>query len=298
MEILPPLRQRAWGWPAAVNLILGGAGSGLYLLGVFISVFSRQWTADLQLISFRLLAPAIVGVGFLTLTLEAGKPSRAYRLFSNLPCSWMSVESLAGVIFILSSFISHFFPFTLVTAMAATAALVLMVSQGFMVYYAMAVNAWNDRIVPLLFVTSGLTGACGFFLLNTPNFLAISNSTAVIFLACITANCLVWLLYLFRAQDKAFKKAIKILKRPLILLIVVGMGHIIPGVCLLIVFFLGSAANVFLVSTVNGLWVGLLLIVGSAGQKGGIILAAGYYRRIVLESLTKKKKTATMIGSA
>ena len=58
-------QQRTWGWPAVVNLTLGGSGAGLYLLGTFFSKLEQPWPVETQLIAYQILAPAIVCLGFL-----------------------------------------------------------------------------------------------------------------------------------------------------------------------------------------------------------------------------------------
>ncbi|MBC2709793.1 MAG: dimethyl sulfoxide reductase anchor subunit [Desulfosarcina sp.] len=284
LEIVPPLRQRSWGWPAVVNLTLGGTGSGLYLLGAFFTILSQKWPADVQFISFQVLAPVVVCFGFLSLSMEAGKPLRAYRLFSNLSNSWMSIESLAGAIFIIIAFISHFYSSFVFTAIAVVAALVLIISQGFMVFRATAVKAWNEWLVPVLFVTSGFMTACGLFLLNTQSHSRMTKLPVVIFLICTFFSLVVWLLYLFGRRGNDFKKAVNFLRRPVSLLLIVGIGHIIPLFLLFSIFLSTDVENASLLSAVLRLVSGLMLIVGGASQKVGIILAAGYYRGIVFES--------------
>ena len=50
LELASPKQQRTWGWPAVVNLALGGSGAGLYLLGTFFSVLDQPWPLEMQLV--------------------------------------------------------------------------------------------------------------------------------------------------------------------------------------------------------------------------------------------------------
>lgn len=282
LELALPKQQRTWGWPAVINLTLGGGGGGLYLLGFFFNFWAQPWPVESQLISFQILAPAIVGVGFITLTIEAGKPLRAYRLFSNLTGSWMAVESLSGAIFVLTAVISWLFPFSIFIALAVITAFLLILSQGLMVFRAAGVKAWNQKLIPVLFVTSGLMTACGFILLNMRGHLGLTRLSLSVFLFFIFANLLCWLLYLFGRNDNDFKQTVKFLRRPLLLMAIVVVGHILPFLHFFSLFIFDGAENTLLSSAVLGSITGLTLVGCGVAQKAGIIMAAGSFRGLVL----------------
>ena len=290
IELMSPLRQRTWGWPAVINLTLGGTGSALYLFGAFFSVFSHHWLLDAQIISFKLMAPVIVCIGFLSLTMEAGKPLRAFRLFKNISHSWMSIESMAGAIFILLAFISYYFSM-LYTVMASIAALVLMISQGVMVYRAVAIRAWNVKMVPLLLVSSSLTSAIALVLLNTQFHVRITELPLVLAIFCTVVNLVLWVIYIYGRREKESLEAVHLLKRPFPLILILGIGHLVPLVLLLSIFLSITTGAAIQPSLVSRYLSGLLLAVGAASQKTGIILAASYTRAIALQAVKSNSKS-------
>lgn len=52
LKIVPYQRQRSWGWPAVVNLTLGGAGAAFYLIGSLLSNLGHKWLDQVQFISY------------------------------------------------------------------------------------------------------------------------------------------------------------------------------------------------------------------------------------------------------
>ncbi len=283
LELALPKQQRTWGWPAVVNLTLGGSGAGLYLLGFFFSLWAQPWPVESQLISFQILAPIIVCIGFISLTIEAGKPLRAYRLFSNLTGSWMAVESLAGAIFVFMAVISWLFPFSIFNVLAVITAFILILSQGLMVYRAAGVKAWNQKLIPALFVTSGMMTACGFYLLNIRGHAVLTRLPQSIFLFIIFSNLLFWLFYLFGRRDNDSKQTVKFLRRPLFLILTVVVGHIIPFAHFFFLFLFARAENALLSSAVMGSMTGLILVGCGTAQKAGIVMTAGAFRGLVLK---------------
>ncbi|WP_155306393.1 dimethyl sulfoxide reductase anchor subunit [Desulfosarcina widdelii] len=286
LKILQSSRQRTWKWPAVVNLTLGGAGAGVYLFGALFPVFGGKWPVEVQIIPFQLLAAIIVCSGFFFLSMEAGRPARAYRLFSNMGSSWMSIESFAGVNFIIFALISYFYPLKWITAAGGTAALILLLSQGFMVFGAVAVSAWNERLIPILFVTSGMIAANGLVLINTHADSATAKIPTLFFIVFSFCNLLLWGFYLFGQCREEFRKSVDFLRRPFALLLIGGLGHIVP-LCFMLLLFLSIGSDRFALLS-QGLYLisGGLLFFGSVCQKIGIILAAGYYRPIVFQADT------------
>jgi len=288
LEIGPSLKQSSWGRPAVVNLILGGAGAGFYLLSVLLAILDRNRFDQAQLVSFQLLAPAIVCCGFLALSLEAGRPMRAHHLLRNLPGSWMSIESLAGGIFIVTALINWFFSYFVFKAVAVSSALILIVSQGFMVYRAAAVTAWNVWFIPVIFVTSGFMTGCGLVLLNTQMLVGAAYLPVVIFLICVLLNLALWLLYLYGYYNADFRRATESMRRFGSLVVTVGAGHLLPLVLILFIVVYEGFKNGFQLLAVCRVVAGLALIVGGASQKTGILLRSGYFKGIVLRPVKEE----------
>lgn len=280
MELIPPTKQQVWKWPAVVNFTLGGMGTGFYLLGLLLGV---QSGGVVQVALFKLLGPLLASLGFLALTTEAGRPMRGYNLFRHLRRSWMSRETLAATIFIPAAAADWLFPHPLLRALAAAGALALMISQGFIVYRARGVTAWNVSLMPPLFITSGFTTGSGLMLVLTLGRLHGSPggvSLPLLSLAAVILNLAVWLLYV-RTPDETFQRATGALRRQNALVLTVGLGHLLPALLLLIALPTSTAGATPLQSGAAVL-AGLAILVGGASQKAGIILEAGYLRPIVL----------------
>jgi len=283
--IVPSQRQIAWGWPAVLNLTLGGAGAAVFLFGAVWKLFDQQTMVEAQRLPFELLALVLVCIGFAAVSLEAGRPMRALRLLSNLPASWMSVESIAGGVFIVFTSCAWFFGWTLCYIAAAAAALLFMVSQGRMVHGAVAVKLWNERFVPLFFVISNLVAAIGLILVNTDtNAITLSSPIIWTFLACLVANLILWVNLVWRPGSEHDQRGAAVLKKPLVIGCVIGAGHFIPLLYLAIVAGTAVTQDQHPFLALANLFTGMLLVLGSAGQKFGLIIAAGYYRPMVLKA--------------
>ena len=282
VELLPKKRQRIWEWPAVINLTLGGAGAGLYLLDRLLASFGIQWLPNNPFFNLSLLAALTVGLGFLSLTIEAGKPLRGYRLFSRLLASWMSVESLAGGVFIISAIASSWSSSVYLRVLAVTAAMVLIVSQGMMLYRAVGVAAWNRKLVPFLFITSGLTTACGLLLIIIRQLPTENRFPIFIVILLAAVNLITWLVFVYGGNSNS-NRGIEFLRRPSILLLIGGIGHLLPIIFLSVVFLLGDVKNSDVIPSFFYVGAGLMLIGGGACQKVGVVVAAGYFRSMRLD---------------
>jgi phenylacetyl-CoA:acceptor oxidoreductase subunit 2 len=285
MELVRSKKQKVWGWPGVVNFILGGMAAGFYLLSSLVTIPQSGTLGLPQSVGFKLLAPVLVSLGFLALTTEAGWPLRGRHLFRHLRRSWMSRETLAGVLFVLAAVLDWLFPHPILWILAAAAAMGLMISHGFIVYRVRGVTAWNVPFIPLFFLTSGFATGSGLVLLAALGKLTLGMGPVVIGLICVVLDLVVWLLYLHWSGDVAFREATEALRRPNSLIFTVGIGHLLPILLLLLLLVApGIGARVGLERIVAAL-AGLAMIAGGMSQKAGIIRKAGYLRGIVLEGL-------------
>ncbi|MBC7249104.1 MAG: dimethyl sulfoxide reductase anchor subunit [Anaerolineae bacterium] len=279
MELIRPAKQKVWGWPGVANFALGGAGAGSYLLAELAAALLQGGGDPARLMVFRLVGPILVGLGFLVLAVETDHPLRGRYLLRHLHRSWMSRESLAGLIFTLTAFLSWLFPHQVLEGMAAVAALGLLISHGFILYRAVAVAAWNVPLMPALFVTSGLAMGGGLLLLITSN--GPDFGLAAMVLASVVSDLAAWFLYLYGPRSASFRQATSGLRRPAMLFFTVGVGHLLPATLLTL--------------SLTGLWgkerylgnmvAGFCALAGGVGQKTGITLKAGYLRSIRMEGL-------------
>jgi len=284
MELVPAEKQKVWRWPAVTNFTLGGAATGLYLLGSLIVSLKSSAIDGSGHFPFKLLAPLLSAAGFLVLAIEAGRPLRGYRLFRHINGSWISLEILAGAIFIPTALLDWLFPHPLAWILGVVAAMALIISQGFIVYCARAVRAWNVALIPVLFVTSGLaTGGGLVLLLVALGELNITHVAVMIGLVCTVMNLGVWLVYLRRSLDGTFRESIRALGRPSALILIVGVGHLLPVLLLSPILLRPEVAmaSEFLHPAV--VLAGLAMVTGGVSQKAGIILKASHYREIMIE---------------
>lgn len=289
MELVQPRKQKVWGWPGVINFSLGGMAAAYYLL-ISLLALLRDSHSIAQPAWLKLLAPALTCLGFLALTTEAGHPLRGRHLLRYLRSSWMSRETLAGAIFVLTALLDWLFPHPALWALAAAAAMGLTISHGFILYRARAVTAWNVPWMPLLFVASSLVMGGGLALLvsSSADF-APEYGPAAIGLACVGLGLAAWILYLRQPASVAFRQATWALRRPASLLLTVGAGHLLPGLLLLVPLVAAPG---------TGLWraiaalSGLVMIIGGASQKAGIVLKADYLRGIELAGVQSDARGA------
>jgi phenylacetyl-CoA:acceptor oxidoreductase 26-kDa subunit len=293
MELIAPQKQRVWKLPAVVNFSCGGLGTGFYLVGLLLMQTPGEDLLHslVRTAAFKLLGPALVGVGFLALTTEAGRPRRGINLFRHLRRSWMSRETLAAAVFFPAAGLDWLYPHPALRVVAAGAAFALMLCQGFIVYRARGVTAWNNTWMPLFFATSGLAGGSGLMLIVLAlfnAFLAPGIRTVLplplVALVAAISNVLVWAVYL-TTPEQGFQRATEALRRIGSITRVVGVGHLVPALLLAVVLSGNISGGPLFVLDVAA---GLTLAYGVVCQKFEIVIEAGYLRPIVLPMPLKK----------
>jgi hypothetical protein len=280
MEIIGPKRQDIWGWPAAANFILGGMGAGFYLTALLALALAGEPSALERPALFKVLGPLLVVIGLAVLAFEAGRPLRGRYLLGGLGRSWMSREVLAAAVFVLCALLDLFFPSLLLRLGAAAAAAIFLLSQGLIPYRARAVAAWNRPLLPILFITSGLTTGSGVLILSAvpggSPFGRLSAGIAVIFLM---TDLGAWLLFRKRSPEGDSRPCLKPLNRSGFTAFTVGIGHLLPIALAIPLALLPETVAGGPLSIVAG-W---SMVIGGSVQKSGILLKAGYLRGIVLE---------------
>lgn len=283
-QLFPPERQETWGWPAAVNFILGGAGTGLYLLILLTGIMTEGMAAFSKTVHLDLLAVILICIGFLALTIESGRPGRSCYLLRHLRRSWISRETLAFVVFFLAVVLNRFFPHMAIGVMASATAFALMICQGYIVYQSRAVTAWNVSIVPLLFISSGFASGYGIVLLVTAlKELLLDRVNILTGLICLVLNLSVWIIYLGWSSENAFQSSTKQLRRASALVVTVVIGHLLPIFLLLLLLTDQVSKGGVNQSNIIVTATGLAIVAGVVNQKVGIIMKAGYTRGIEIK---------------
>jgi len=273
--MLPGQKQNVWQLPAVLNLTLGGMGAGFYLITLLLILpQNADWAQSLtQTAIFKLLGPALVSVGLLSLTTEAGHPLNSIYLLTNLRNSWMSREALAGGIFILAAGLDWLMPHPVLRGIAALAGLVFIIAQGMMVWRASGVLTWNTPLAPWFFLTCGLaTGSGSMLVVST--FLKVDAlvSLPLVTLIVAVANALVWTVYL-NTPGELFQRGIAPLRQTSHIALTLGVGHLLPIVLILITL----ATTQPLVT----LMAGLALIAGGVMQKFAFAFQASAMRSVI-----------------
>jgi DMSO reductase anchor subunit len=165
MELIKHRRFEVWGWQAFVNFTLGGMATGFYILIIAIDFILGDTPALLHSNTLKLIPPILVALGFLAVATEAGQPARGLYLIRNLRSSWMSRETVAGALFISATAADCFLPHIGLRILAIAAASGFLLSQGFIVYRACALPAWNVPIIPVYFISSSFSMGFGLWLL-------------------------------------------------------------------------------------------------------------------------------------
>jgi formate-dependent nitrite reductase membrane component NrfD len=234
IELIPSTRQEAWGWPAVINLFLGGAGAGLFLFS-FAAKITQEGSSQLsKKFDFEIIGLLLVLAGFLFLTVEAGKPLRGGYLFRGLRKAWLSRETLFAFIFVMAAMLERltlFSLFRIVTVLAATA---FMVSQGFILYQMRNIRTWNVSAIPFFFISSGLASGAGIVLLTTTiEQISKASTELMIAIIAIAFNSLMWVIYLYRINIRTIKNNSEGRSGYLYRSIMVLIGHLVGIIFLL-----------------------------------------------------------------
>lgn len=288
-------RQQVWGKLAVINFAFGSAGAGLYLLSVWFQMLAPKVSVLPSLGPIRLAACGSVCLGLFAVAGEAGRPGRSRFLLSNVRHSWMSRESLAAILFVPMAVLTSFVYSALMVGLAAGAASLFIISQGFILYRARAIPAWNLPTLPAAFVSSAFAAGSGLLLIVSQTTGTATANTAVLVtvLACSAADLSLWSMYLFPPQiDELARSATQSLRKKNSVFWTIILGRVIPTLIVLLAL-LGPDQRPFPRWSLT--IAGLALFVGSWAQKTQIIRAAGYLVpiRLQLQISAENRRTKT-----
>ena len=281
LEMLPARPQTLWGWPAVINLALGGLGAGWYIVAVLAAALERS--PGVTAASWA--GPLLVLAGFAVVAGEAGRPLRGPRVLRRLWTSWMSRELLIGTALILLILADLVFPLRLHRVQALAAAGLLAVAQGFILRRARGIPAWDVPIMPALFLLSALLSGAGAYLFvevvaGRPPAPAVVASA----LALVAVGVIAWARYLVWSIEPAFVQAVAALRHGRPALVIEGSGYGLPLLLGLLALAVPAVAAPLL-----GLG-GVLLVAGQVYVKARLIRAAGQLRPITLAISVVKRR--------
>ncbi len=149
-------QQRHWDARAALNFMLGGAGSGLIVFAA-IGRLDAPWAVALALM--------LIAGGLGAVWLEIGRKLRALHVLFNPLTSWMTREAFVAVLLFPLGLGSIFVPQALPSAALAAAA--FLYCQARILRAAKGIPAWRaPEVVPLI-VATGLAEGAGLALFFT-----------------------------------------------------------------------------------------------------------------------------------
>ena len=275
--LLPGRPQTLWGWPAVANFVLGGLGSGLYVVAAATGGLARTPA----LVTAAWLGPLLVLAGFGAVALEAGRPLRGVRVLARVATSWMSREGTLGLGFAALAALEFVAPSPAGRAAAAALAALFALAQGLIPRRARAVSAWDVPVLPALFAVSAQASGLGLHALLAT--VAGEGSgralLAAIGVAAVLAG-LVWVAYLTWSSDEVFRAAVRPLHRGAAAAATFATASVLPlGLGLL---GLALSRRTDLLAALAG----ALLIVGQARLKSALIREAGRLRPITVGRLT------------
>lgn len=274
--MIPSMRHEIWGWPAAVNVILGGTAGGFFLFSFLNTELCLQAKAAFPLFRYNIVSPFLVAAGFLTVGIEAGSPLRGIFLLHHLKKSWMSREVLIGLMFILFGLLDWIYPSAAIKFLGAAAAAGLLVCQGFMVFRARAVTAWNNYLIPYSFVASGLAMGFGFSLFWSSALTHTIISTPILLFGLISliSNLVVWFIFVKPQSGPIEDRALIHLRDPLSMTLTLGFGHIVPILSVLAIIILAKIGSTDSTILVLFIFTGICILTGGVIQKIALILQA------------------------
>ena len=166
-----PWQQTNWDWRAAMNFILGGAGSGLLIIAAAAPQAVYRWLA------LSAVCAVAAGLGFVWL--EIGRPWRALHVFLHARTSWMTRESLVAPFVLVLGIAAAWTLAPVPKILAALMAAAFLYCQGRMLAASKGIPAWRQPVVVPLIVFTGFVEALAIVVLAGAPAFALAAALAV-----------------------------------------------------------------------------------------------------------------------
>jgi DMSO reductase anchor subunit len=264
-----------------MNFCTGGAGSMLYGLTFLLSPCVAGLLGFAHVTFVRLCCVFLVVLGFAAVGIEARKPMNARFLLHNLKRSWMSVEVLAGLLFLILASLDIVLSHTLLRFGALGMGMALCVCQAMMVYDAKGVEAWNTGLTAAHALSSSLVLACGFGLVLYSFCVSLDMRRIVlVVMVSLTVNLLLWLRLIHsKGRDDAWG-AFRRLRTSRNHRVTIWTGQVLPGLMLLLVVGIEALWEGSLFSSWVFALAGGMIIIGGSYQKAAVILGANSLKAV------------------
>jgi len=239
----------------AFAFFLGGISGGLYLAAAYFDSLLGMFVAW--------LLSLLMGVSYM---IHLSHPLRFWRMFMKPQTSWIARGFIFIMLFIglttIQLILSKWVPeataaITTLKVLAGIFAFAQSIYTGFAVSYVSAIKVWNSAIVPVLFVTCGLTGGLAILLAITmggdhAQLVMLENVIRVVLIAlAIIIGVYLWnTTYSSTAASDAVKRLIGGSLAPLFWIGVFLFGIAIPIVISITTYFTGEASSGLLITAV------------------------------------------------
>ncbi len=195
-------RQQFWDYRAAMNFMAGGTSSGLAVAAWVANLFGLIDAVTLSRI--YLLAAAIMAVGLFFVFLKIGRRLRFLNVLLRPQSSWMTRETWCVAVFYPAVAANVLWPHAALALIAALAAAGFLICQAGIIHASKGIPAWRARLIPWMFVATGLAEGLGLLALAValralPASIGTSLAPAGLALAVLNA----WLWWRYRATAKA-----------------------------------------------------------------------------------------------
>jgi len=282
VDLLPPVVQTLWGWPAVANFALGGLGSGLYVMAAVTAGFGPS--PALQAAAW--VGPLLVLAGFVAVATEAGRPFRGPRVLAHVRTSWMSRELWLGGAFTLLAAGGLLVEGQGPRVLATVAAVALALAQGEILRHARGVAVWAVPPVPMVFLTSALVSGAGLLIVMEAWSGRPLDQLLGAALAVLIVHVCAWSVLITWSRDGAFRQGIRPLNEgPSALAIVVG-GCALPALLAALAIALPRLGPLLAGAA------GVLMVAGQVSMKGTLIRKAGQLRPISLPSERLQRRSS------
>jgi len=234
-------RQNTFGWLIAIDIFLGGAGGGAFLISFILeSLHQYEPLTRVGVVA----GPILVLLGTAILFFELGVKSRPYCLFYNMS-SWMARGSLCIVVFTILGLVYSVPAFWLpdwgsllavraIGIIATIFSLLVAIYPGFLFGIIRRIPFWNRGALPLLFLLSSFCSGIAILLLIAPFTIETASDglyyLAVLAIALILMHSFLIVVFLEIASQEGTTgvASVRLLRKPLFIVGVVFIGLIIP----------------------------------------------------------------------
>jgi formate-dependent nitrite reductase membrane component NrfD len=259
----------------AFAFFLGGISGGLFLAAAYFDNLTGMFVAW--------LLSLLMGISYM---IHLSHPFRSWRMFMKPKTSWIARGFIFIMLFIGFTFITlilrRWFPdahgaVTTFKVIAGIFAFAQSIYTGFAVSYVNAIKVWNSAIVPILFVTCGITGGLAILLAITmagdhAQLAMLENIIRVVLIAlAVIIGVYLWnTTYSSTAARDAIKRLIGGSLAPLFWVGVFLFGIIIPIVISITTYYSGEASSGLLITAI------ISEIIGGLALRFAILKAGVY----------------------